>query len=187
MKISNNPQTIKLISPKPQNPEAKAPNITQDNDKAMAQKPFADIKILNAQVAQIQGLEKALGVSREKHEELLLALQKEKSPELEKKIHNLELKITEMLKKSIAQSQEFEALPSLYRSLLQNYKTKDYDKIEVLLNQTQNKLHYLLEKFENEISDYIPQNSIDFDKTKLKGNLFAQAHNASKISLECLL
>lgn len=189
MKINNSTQyeTIKLVSQKPQNHGVKSTQASDQPSQEVAQKPFVDIKILNSQVAQVQELQKYLGETQKKHEELMLRVEGERSPEIEKKIRNLELKIGEMLKKSLTQSQDFETLPSLYRTLLQSYKTKDYDKIEALLSQTQNKLHYLLEKFENEISSTFPQGAMDFDPKKVKNSFFPQSHNPAKLSLECLV
>lgn len=189
MKINNSSQyeTIKLVAQKPQSREAKSNQVQMQEQKEVEQKPFVDLKTLNAQVAQVQGLEKTLGETKKKHEELLSVLEKGKSPELEKKIHNIELKITEMLKKSLTQSQELESLPSLYRSLLQSYDRKDYDKIEALLNQTQHKLHYLLDRFENEIAETFPQGAVEFDPKKVKNEFFVKSHNSSKLSSECLV
>lgn len=189
MKINNSPQyeTIKLISQKPQNHGAKPTEVENQENKQMAQKPYTDLKTLNSQVAQVQELQQYLGQAQKNHSQLLLSLESEKSPEIEKKIRSLELKISEMLKKSLSQNQELEILPSLYRTLLQSYKNKDHYKIESLLTQAQNKLHYLLEKFEDKISSTFPQGAIEFDPKKIKNNLFAQSHNPSKLSLECLL
>lgn len=189
MKINHNPQydTIKLVAQKPQEYGAKPKQTQAQDQKEVSQKPFVDLKTLNNQIAQVQGLEKTLIDAKERHKDLLCMLEEGKSPEIEKKILDIELKITAMLKKSLVQSQEFETLPSLYRSVLQNYDRKHYDKIESILNQTQNKLHILLERFESEIADVFPQEAVRFDPQKLKNDLFVKSHNASKLSSECLV
>lgn len=188
MKINNSQyETIKLVAQSPHNRGAKSSQTQIQEQKAVEQKPFADLKTLNSQVAQVQELEKNLGEAKQKHGELLSILEKNKSPELEKKIRNLEVKIAEVLKKSLAQSQEFETLPSLYRSLLQSYDCKDYGKIEELLNQTQNKLHHLLDRFESEISETFPQGEFEFDPKKIKNEFFVKSHDSSRFSSECLV
>lgn len=189
MKISNNSQydSIKLLSQRPQDRAGKSSQASNHETEDIASRPYNDLKTLNIQVAQVQELEKNLGDVKKKYDELQLFMEKDRSPEVEKKIYKIELKIAEILRKSMAQSQEFEFLPSLYRSLLQSCKTKDYDKIEDLLSQTQNRLHYLLEKFENEILDAFPHDEIDFDPKRINNNLLIQSHNPQKLSSKCLV
>ncbi|WP_305863060.1 hypothetical protein [Helicobacter cholecystus] len=187
MKINNHSeyQTIRLVAQKTHH--IKPEQSQMQNQKEVEQKPFADLKTFNAQVAQVQKFKRTLDQAKEQHQELLVMLDKNKSPELEKRIQNIELKITQMLKKSLMQGQEFESLTSLYRSLVQSYDHKDHNKIQALLHQAQNKLHDLLDCFENKISEIFSKDWIDFDSKKVKNEFFAKSHHDSKLSLECLL